>query len=56
MMAAPASPATVDVPQRACDDLDLDTIDRALDRGDLDTVRRHLGLDRSSWYWLLLNL
>jgi hypothetical protein len=56
MMAAPPSLETIEVPQRAHDDLDLDTIDRAIDRGDLDTVRRHLGLDRGSWYWLLLHL
>jgi hypothetical protein len=56
MMAAPPCPETVAMPQRARDDLDLDTIDRELDQGDLDAVRRHLGLDRSSWYWLLLHL
>jgi hypothetical protein len=38
------------------DDLDLDDIDRAIDQGDLDAVRRHLGLSRRHWFWLLQRL
>ena len=57
LMAAPESTASVERPMRTYrDELDLDDIDRALDQGDLDTVRRHLGLSRRHWFWLLQSL
>jgi hypothetical protein len=56
-MAAPESAYSVETPTLTHhNDLDLDDIDRALDQGDLDTVRRHLGLSRRHWYWLLHSL
>ena len=57
LMTAPESPSAIERPTRTYrDDLDLDDIDRALDQGDLDTVRRHLGLSRRHWFWLLQRL
>ena len=56
-MAAPESACSVEPATFTYrNDLDLDDIDRALDQGDLDTVRRHLGLSRRHWYWLLHSL
>jgi hypothetical protein len=56
-MTAPESTSMVERPTRTYrDDLDLDDIDRAIDQGDLDAVRRHLGLSRRHWFWLLQRL